>query len=148
MIDAIVENIWDEPCNAICITTNGFIKKNGELVMGRGIAKQAQARWDWLAKELGAQVKDSGNNVYAVRLDSGLLLISFPVKHNWWEKADLELIERSAIQLHSFLNHWDLKKEAKVLLPRPGCGNGQLKWEDVKPVIEPILDDRVWVVTR
>ncbi len=36
----------------------------------------------------------------------------------------------------------------KVYLVRPGCGNGQLKWEDVKPLIAPILDDRFIVVER
>ena len=36
----------------------------------------------------------------------------------------------------------------KVYMARPGCGNGQLKWEDVKPLIAPILDDRFIVVER
>jgi hypothetical protein len=32
-----------------------------------------------------------------------------------------------------------------VLLPRPGCGNGHRTWDEVCPVIEPILDDRFTV---
>jgi len=34
-----------------------------------------------------------------------------------------------------------------VVLPRPGCGNGQLDWSDVHPVIAPILPDSVHVIT-
>lgn len=149
MIDAIIDNIWDEPCNAICITTNGFVKNNGDLVMGAGIAGQAQIRWPWLPSEFGEIVTKYGNNVSAVKLlDTGLYLIGYPVKHNWWEEADPELIKRSAEQLMDLLDAMGADDNFKVLLPRPGCGNGRLKWDDVKPIIEPILDDRVWVVTN
>ena len=34
-------SLFNEPCDAFCITTNGFIKKDGTCVMGRGCAKQA-----------------------------------------------------------------------------------------------------------
>lgn len=33
-----------------------------------------------------------------------------------------------------------------LILPRPGCGNGRLRWEDVRKILEPILDDRFTVV--
>jgi hypothetical protein len=35
-----------------------------------------------------------------------------------------------------------------VLVPRPGCGNGQLDWEDVKPILLDHFDDRFIVVTK
>jgi hypothetical protein len=50
--------------DAICITTNGFVKKNREAVMGRGVAKQAASRWKGLAWSLGAILERSGNNVH------------------------------------------------------------------------------------
>jgi hypothetical protein len=38
-------------------------------------------------------------------------------------------------------------KEA-IYLPRPGCGNGRLNWEDVKKILSPILkSDRFHIVT-
>lgn len=75
---------------------------------------------------------------------------SFPVKHNWYEHADLKLIERSAKELVDTIDDIFLDPDDRpptIYLPRPGCGNGRLKWEDVKPVIEPYLDDRFVVVT-
>ena len=35
---------------------------------------------------------------------------------------------------------------ATYALVRPGCGNGQLQWGDVRPEIVDILDDRFTVV--
>jgi hypothetical protein len=48
-------------------------------------------------------------------------LITFPVKHTWWEAADLDLIERSARELLKMI---EVKKiQEAIYLPRPGCGN-------------------------
>jgi hypothetical protein len=73
-------------------------------------------------------------------------ILSFPVKHNWFEKADMDLIRRSCRELMEVADELGLLEES-ALLPRPGCGNGKLDWSDVKREIEPILDDRISVVT-
>jgi hypothetical protein len=59
--------------------------------------------------------------------------------------ASLALIKMSSKELMALIdsNHWEA-----VLLPRPGCGAGSLLWDDVKLVIEPILDGRVIIVSR
>jgi hypothetical protein len=54
------------------------------------------------------------------------------------------LIRQSAEQL---LDHVNEKGFKKVWMVRPGCSNGRLKWENVKPVIE-FLDDRFIVVEK
>lgn len=150
--------------DAICITTNGYVKKNGEAVMGRGIAKEAAEEYPQLPKWLGTHLGYNGNHVtlgsfdYPCTTENGYevceqVFFIFPVKPTfgpngemgWKAKADLNLIKQSAEELMEFINDFSYMKT--VLLPRPGCGNGKLSWEQVKPVIEPILDDRVTVVT-
>lgn len=145
----MIGDLWNTQADARCITTNGTIKKNGALVMGRGCAKEAAQRFSLLPIRLGNQVSIAGNHVHVDMLPpSTYILITFPVKHNWWEKADIELIRQSA---HELMNLDLMKSNAlqDVLLPRPGCGNGGLDWfTEVKPVIESILDDRVIVISK
>ena len=144
----ITGNLWDyygESLHTICITTNGTIKKNGEAVMGRGCALEANNKVPGLARQLGHSIDKGGNKVHWLRWDEGQnpILLSFPVKHNWWEKADLILIKRSAADL-SYLASGE---EARTfILPRPGCGNGKLNWKDVKPLIE-FMPDNVHVIS-
>ena len=135
-------NMWDYPADYRVITTNGFVKANGECVMGRGCAKEAKTRFPKLAKELGTKIRDEGNKLFYFPSYS---LLTFPVKHNWWEKADLRLIKGSAVALAAWLE--SEPDYAVVVLPRPGCGNGQLSWDEVKPILEPTLDDRFHVIT-
>ena len=130
----------------ICITTNGFIKSNGENVMGRGCALELKQRWPAFPRLLGDSLKTAGNMPVIFDSPGGKKIITFPVKHNWWEKADLELIVESAEYLQVMLDVYMLDR---VYLPRPGCGNGWLDWEtQVKPAIENILDDRVVVTWK
>ena len=49
--------------DAICVTTNGIVKKNGELVMGAGIAKAMADKYPDLAKVLGKKVNTTGKNI-------------------------------------------------------------------------------------
>lgn len=141
----VTGDLWIFPADLRVITTNGFVKKNGEAVMGRGCAKEAALKWPDLPLKLGYSITQSGNHVFYLIEE----LCSFPVKHNWWEKADKELIERSARELLDFIDYRAAFDQPfkSILLPRPGCGNGQLDWKDVKPIIEPILDDRFYVIT-
>jgi hypothetical protein len=132
-------NLWKfhTPANWIVITTNGSIRKDGACVMGRGVALQAKKRYPKLPCELGAKIAESGNNVFTFK-DYGIL--TFPVKHKWFEKADLELIEHSAKQLLYVVDR-------PIYLPMVGCGNGHLNWRDVRPVLEKYFDDSFTVVT-
>ena len=91
-----------------------------------------------MPQRLGDHLKTNGNHVgqfnIANQLPQGSAILSynfftFPVKHNWYEKADLELIERSAMELRAILQ----AKKCRTYIPMVGCGNGGLDWVDVKP---------------
>lgn len=129
--------------NVLCITTNGFVKKNGECVMGRGIASQAKERFPKLPAFLGDNLLRLGNHVYWLGKWGKWFLISFPTKHNWWEKSDPELIKISVQELKDITGTDDCK--LKIFLPRPGCSNGGLDWKDVKPLVEQLNDQYIIV---
>lgn len=138
-------DLWSSP-GVIVITTNGFVKRNGEAVMGRGCAAEAKQRYPSLPVLLGRLLSAYGNRCFLMTLPDIGELITFPVKHNWYEVADSVLIERSAKQLVAIADNWGFEE---IWLPRPGCGNGKLSWEHVvKPLLEPILDDRFIIVHR
>lgn len=131
----------------VCITTNGFVKANGDAVMGRGCAREATQRIEGCAKLLGSYIKKLGNvpGLMRTSADETEGLFIFPVKHNWWEQADLDLIRKSAQALKEYAR--GTHDRCKWILPRPGCGNGRLTYEQVKPLLED-LPDNVWVISK
>ncbi len=142
----VTGDIWSYPARIRCITTNGDINKAGLAVMGRGVALQATQRWPHIRKTLATYLLADGNKVHnlgAFSVGSGdILIYSFPVKHHWHEKADVSLIVQSAQELVEIVGSYS----DPIVLPKPGCGNGQLDWIMVKPWIEDILDDRFHVI--
>lgn len=126
------------------ITTNGYINSYGNLTMGAGNAKQASNKFPGLSRQLAALVRVKGNRVHVLEERKGYRLITFPVKRVWDERADLDLISTSAEQL---LYLTGVFKNCLFILPRPGCGNGDLDWEEVKPLLVH-LPDNVFVVTN
>jgi len=145
-VQEIIGDLWDfykQPYHTILITTNGTIKSDGSVVMGRGCAKEAADRFPRLPKILGKLISEGGNHIHFI---PSAMIYSFPVKHNWWEKADLELIRQSAEELARLA--WPGGFETNYILPRPGCGNGGRDWEtEVKPILEPILPKNVKVIS-
>lgn len=128
----ITGNLWDyygRRNEVVCITTNGAVKLDGNAVMGRGCALQATQKIPGIALKLGASIKKNGNVACWLEED---VLISFPVKHKWFEKADIKLIRQSADWLHEQAM---LLPFTTFILPRPGCGNGKLSYSQVQPIL-------------
>lgn len=169
----ITGNLFDHigTANIICITTNGFVKANGKCVMGRGCAKEATRRWPGIAKILGDRIKDRGNTVHGLIRDDATIIASFPVKPvygickedrsnvvrhmqnkfkpgdkvpGWACVADPMIIETSAQEIAEIVNRERFKE---IILPRPGCGAGELNWADIKPLLDKYLDDRFAAIT-
>jgi len=138
-------NLWDYYDRGywVCITTNGYVNSRGQAVMGRGSALEAVQRFPGIRERLAASISTVGNRLV---LFSNLRLIIFPVKHVWYQQADIKLIQRSCEQLTEVMNALP-KIRPPVILPRPGCGNGGLEWSVVREEVEPLLDDRVHIIT-
>lgn len=136
-------DLWTYPTDFRVITTNGSVRSDGRAVMGRGCAKEATTRYPHLARLLGERLRARGNHVHFfsdVELKDRLGLFTFPVKHAWRDVADLDLIRRSTEEFAR-----ELLASATYVLPRPGCGNGQRTWDEVRPLVA-VLPDNVRVI--
>ena len=146
----------------LVVTTNGFVKYNGECVMGRGIAKQIATKFPEVPKLLGNVIKQNGNCVNEIKKG----LISFPVKPEYviydgnnvvkhamknytigqkvagfHAKADIKIIERSLQEIVKYANS---NPQIKFFcIPRAGCGAGELDWyKEIRPLFRKYLDER------
>lgn len=137
----IFGNIWNIDCDVRCITTNGCLSTSGHAIIGKGIALSAKLKYPGIEIELGLLIKRFGNNVFEL----SNRLASFPTKNNWRDKSDLDLIQKSCHQIVDIANK---KKYSKIVIPRPGCSNGQLEWSLVKEAIKDILDNRFFIITN
>ena len=138
MIEQSSQDIWTYQANCVVITTNGFVRRDGACVMGRGIALQAKRRYPSVEYRIGEAIRSQGNHVYMMGD-----LCTFPVKHNWWEKADLDLIRRSAQELAELARQYP---DMVFAMPHPGCHNGGRDWSEVKPLLESVLPDNIHIV--
>lgn len=166
-------NMFDEvgKCSAIVITTNGFVASRGKCVMGRGCAKEARDRWAGIDLALGKLIRENGNGVHPLLTENGTTIVSFPVKPETVRcvAGGINLVSharekyREGDQVPGFLavakpeiilgsvteliRLSDACGFTRIVMPRPGCGAGELLWENVKPVLGRLLDDRFEVYT-
>ena len=141
---------WSDTTDYKLITTNSVLKKNGALVMGRGLAKQARDSIPGIDKQFGQWIQEfrneTGHWTYGLLLpkpgfenaDFGI----FQVKYNFSEAAILELIVYSTGMLAERARNEPNKTFA---LNFPGIGNGGLEYDTVKPIVDLLPDNvNVW----
>jgi hypothetical protein len=141
--------LFEQECDAICITTNGTVMKNGKNVMGGGCAYQASEMFKGLDDVVGDDILLNGLRTFVIEVKEEFAMpwdiVILPVKYTVEQNADIELIVKSCQELIKIA---DEKKWTKVIIPRPGCGLGGLNWDDVKRVLEPILDERFYIISN
>jgi hypothetical protein len=162
-------NLFEQKADAICITTNGFTKANKTAVMGRGCAAEAAKRIPQLPNVLGGLIHRYGNRTMRLGCLNGQTLVSLPVKPitalcdksnvvshmrhrfepgdtvpGWACVACPDIIVESCRQLVAMTNKFGWKT---VILPRPGCGAGELDWSDIEPLLQEVLDHRFSAIT-
>lgn len=159
----LFETIYDEDVDAICITTNGQYTTDGRAAMGGGCAGVCAKLWPETSYRLGKCLKNfmtnepfviGALNADGIYMEPNLkmikerkykcLIFSFPTIDLLMDGAKLDLIKKSAQSLKVLADRFELKG---IVVPRMGVGIGGLSWSDVKPVVEPYLDDRFTVVS-
>ncbi len=168
----ITGNLFSPPegTDAICVTTNGFVKSNGEAVMDRGCAKTLASHVPQAPKLLGDHLKANGNCPGILMDVKGIKVVSYPVKPpsiKYLREQDVVSHMRTKFKMGAIFDGWasvvklyiitlsakrlvkmaDEQGWEQVIIPRPGCGAGELDWETVKPELAKILDDRFQIIT-
>ena len=148
-------NMWDVFDNGdtdlFLITTNPTLRKDGAVVMGRGLALQAAKRFPSLPFDFGEKLIhpdfETGPDNTGIIGNYGPHHTSvgyFMVKSHWRQPAVLSIIQDSLVDLvHSWQAH---DRHTRVDLNFPGIGNGRLKREAVLELLDKYLTSDVYHV--
>ncbi|MBL0138277.1 MAG: macro domain-containing protein [Bacteroidetes bacterium] len=111
-------------------------------VMGKGIALQFKEAFPMNFKIYIAACKKKElltGKLLVVKeqtLEGEKIIINFPTKTEWFMKSKYEYIEAGLQELAKVIDEYKIES---IAIPPLGCGNGGLKWEKVKPMIEKHL---------
>lgn len=130
------------------ITTNPIRRKDGAVVMGRGIAREAALRFPELPFDFGRRLGPEVVGYQACGESTGVIgtydqqqVGFFMVKRHWAEDADPQIINDSVTDLME----WACHRFTRIDLNFPGIGNGKLRRDDVLPLIKRLPDNvHVW----
>jgi O-acetyl-ADP-ribose deacetylase (regulator of RNase III) len=132
MLTYLYASLFKSPAQTLVNTVNTV------GVMGKGIAKTFRERYPAMFAEY-RQLCDRGE------LDIGKLhlwkaddrwVLNFPTKTTWRLPSKLSYIEAG---LQTFVSKYEKMGIVSVSFPPLGCGNGQLDWADIRPLMEQYL---------
>ncbi len=113
-------------------------------VMGKGIALQFKDAFPENFRIYAAACKRKElrtGELLVVKertLEGEKIIINFPTKTEWFQKSKYEYIEEGLKRLVQVIDEYNI---TSIAIPPLGCGNGGLKWEKVKPMINKYLGD-------
>lgn len=116
-------------------------------VMGKGLAHEYRVRYPEMF------------SVYKTICNDGLLetgklwlwkaddqwVLNFPTKKHWRNASKLDWIKDG---LEKFVATYESRGISQISFPKLGCGNGNLDWEEVRPVMEEYLGElpiEIWI---
>ena len=134
MIRYIEGDIFKSPAQVIVNTVNTV------GVMGKGNALEFKKRYPDMFQAYrdicDRRKLKTGSLMLYYEPDHWVLL--FPTKENWRNPSRMEYIEAG---LAKFCRTYAEKGITSVAFPKLGCGNGELNWSEVQPVMEKYLKD-------
>jgi O-acetyl-ADP-ribose deacetylase (regulator of RNase III) len=132
MYSYVDANIFDSPAQTLVNTVN----TSG--AMGKGLALQFKRLFPKMFEEY-QKLCETG------RLKVGELwlyhtphkrVLNFPTKKHWRNPSKLDYVEKG---LRAFVGSYQDAGITSVAFPKLGCGNGELPWREVKPLMERYL---------
>ena len=132
MITYVKGDLFESPAKVLVNTVNTV------GVMGKGIAKTFKEVYPEMFREYQGFCRDGSLTVGKLWLykTPHKWILNFPTKQHWRGKSRLEYIEAG---LDKFAATYDRKLLLQVSFPMLGCGNGELDWDDVRPLMDKYL---------
>lgn len=132
MIEYIEGDLFNSPAQVLVNTVNTV------GVMGKGIALSFKKRYPGMFEAYRTACEKHqlviGKLMLYYAPDHWILL--FPTKMNWRNPSKIEYLEEG---LKKFVNTYAEKRIMSIAFPKLGCGNGDLRWDDVRPIMEKYL---------
>ena len=140
MIRFTTGNVLDADVDALVNTVNTV------GVMGKGIALMFKEAFPENFRAYRAACERGEvrvGSVLATELPRKLTggprwILSFPTKEHWRHRSRLEWVESGLHDLRRVIQERGIRS---VAVPPLGCGNGGLRWQDVRPLVERVLGD-------
>jgi O-acetyl-ADP-ribose deacetylase (regulator of RNase III) len=132
MLTYIHTSILDSKAQTVTNTVNTV------GVMGKGLASAMKRRYPDMFREYAKLCASHKLDVGQLWLwkTSNQWILNFPTKRHWRNPSKLSYIEAG---LQKFIQEYERRGIWEISFPRLGCGNGNLDWGDVRPLMERYL---------
>lgn len=132
MLEYIEGDIFDSPAQVIVNTVNTV------GVMGKGLALAFKQRYPDMFQAYRTACEKHQLSIGKLMLfyEADHWVLLFPTKENWRNPSKPEYLEKG---LMKFAACYAEKGISSVAFPRLGCGNGELDWGLVRPLMERYL---------
>ena len=141
MLRFVQTNIFESPAQTLVNTVN----TGG--VMGKGIAKEFKLRYPQMYREYRqyCDLRELEIGALHVWRGSQKWVLNFPTKTTWKLPSKTNYIERG---LQTFQQYYMRLGIKSISFPPLGCGNGNLNWDEIKPLMSKYLsnlDIPIWI---
>lgn len=132
----VVGNLLDADVDALVNTVNTV------GVMGKGIALQFKERFPTNFKIYASECKAKKVQIGKMlvvkdhSIHGDKIIINFPTKTEWFKKSQYVYIEEGLKDLRRVIQEYQIKS---IAIPPLGSGNGGLKWDKVKELMNKYL---------
>jgi O-acetyl-ADP-ribose deacetylase (regulator of RNase III) len=125
-------SLFDSPAQTLVNTVNLV------GVMGKGVALEFKSRYPDMFKAYRSLCDQHALEIGKLHLwrATDHWILNFPTKTTWKKPSKLDYIEAG---LDVFLSSYRGMGISSISFPPLGCGNGNLDWNDVRPVMERYL---------
>lgn len=133
-------DIVHDEAEVLVNTVNCQLSSAGNGVMGKGVALAFKTAFPSIMKDYEAAIR-SGEMVpgraLLFDLPDGRKWAALGTKDHFSQPSKAEWVDKGLQELGQKLRQGGYKS---VALPPPGCGNGQLKWGDIEPLVHKHLE--------